>query len=214
MDWHSPDWGIRRSWNDVAAKSGPPDMDRYDAYMKGQLKELLTRYGPIGLLWFDGQWESPWTEARGIDLYNYVRGLQPDIIINNRVGKPATAEAIGFTHKGAVGDYGTPEQSIPPTGYGPGVDWESCMTMNDHWGYNKNDQHWKSTQTLVRDLIDCASKGGNFLLNVGPTSEGIIPAPSLERLKGIGDWMNVNGEAIYGTSASPLQPKTAVGTLH
>ncbi len=74
-----------------------------------------------------------------------------------------------------VGDYGTPEQEIPATGFGPGVDWESCMTMNNHWGYNKNDHNWKSTQVLVRNLVDCASKGGNYLLNVGPTAEGLIP---------------------------------------
>ena len=88
------------------------------------------------------------------------------------------------------------------------------MTMNDHWGYNKNDHNWKSTQTLVRNLIDCASKGGNYLLNVGPTSAGVIPAPSLERLKEIGEWMEVNGESIYDTSASPVQPAPALGTLH
>jgi alpha-L-fucosidase len=179
-------------------------MDRYDAYMKGQLRELLTHYGSIGLLWFDGQWESPWTQARGIDLYNYVRSLQPNIIVNNRVGKPVSTAAVGFADKGAIGDYGTPEQSIPPNGFGAGVDWESCMTMNDHWGYNKSDHNWKSTQTLVRNLIDCASKGGNYLLNVGPTDEGVIPGPSLKRLKDIGDWMDVNGQAIYGTSASPF----------
>jgi alpha-L-fucosidase len=204
MDWHHPDWGVRRPWNDVAAASGPPDMDRYVVYMKAELKELLTRYGPIGLLWFDGQWEKPWTAERGVDLYNYVRSLQPNIIVNNRVGKPANSAGGGMAKTGEVGDYGTPEQTIPPTGFGPGVDWESCMTMNDHWGYNKSDQNWKSSETLVRNLIDCASKGGNYLLNVGPTSEGLIPAPSLERLKEIGDWMRVNSDAIYGTSASPF----------
>ena len=204
MDWHHPDWGIRRPWNDVAAKLGPPDMDRYVAYMKGELKELLTRYGPIGLLWFDGQWEKPWTAERGIDLYNYVRSLQPNIIVNNRVGKPAYTAGGGMAKTGAVGDYGTPEQTIPPNGFGPGADWETCMTMNNHWGYNKYDQNWKSTKTLVRNLIDCASKGGNYLLNVGPTSDGVIPAPSLERLKEIGDWMRVNSESIYGTSAGPF----------
>jgi alpha-L-fucosidase len=205
MDWHSPDWGIRRPWNDVAAKYGPPNMDRFEEYMKGQLHELLTRYGPIGLLWFDGNWESPWTAQRGEDIYNYVRSLQPAVIVNNRVGKPENTPGGGFAKTGMVGDYGTPEQTIPPTGFGPGVYWESCMTMNDHWGYNKHDQNFKSAETLVHNLIDCASKGGNYLLNVGPTSLGVIPAPELDRLKQIGDWMNVNSIGIYGTSASPFK---------
>jgi alpha-L-fucosidase len=202
MDWHHPDWGTRRAWNDTA--TGTPDMDRYVAYMKGQLKELVTGYGPLGILWFDGEWESPWTHERGVDLYQYVRSLQPSIIINNRVGK-GRAGMAGMDKGKGVGDYGTPEQEIPPTGFGPGVDWESCMTMNNHWGYNKADQNWKSVRTLLQNLIDCASKGGNYLLNVGPTSEGLIPAPSIERLAAIGAWMKVNGEAIHGTTASPFQ---------
>ena len=211
MDWHSPDWGIRRPWNDLAAQDGPPDMDRYVTYMKGQLKELLTNYGPIGLLWFDGQWESPWTKERGDDLYRYVRSLQPSVIVNNRVSKPTSTSGGGFARSDAMGDYGTPEQTIPPAGFGPGVYWESCMTMNDHWGFNKNDQNWKSTQTLVRNLIDCASKGGNYLLNVGPTSQGLIPTPSLERLTEIGNWMDINNEAIYGTTASPFTKRPSWG---
>ncbi|MGC9941880.1 MAG: alpha-L-fucosidase [Verrucomicrobiota bacterium] len=208
MDWHSPDWGIRRPWNDVAAKHGPPDMDRFENYMKGQLHELLTRYGPIGLLWFDGNWESPWTAQRGADIYNYVRSLQPAIIVNNRVGKPQSTPGGGFAQTGSVGDYGTPEQTIPPTGFGPGVYWESCMTINDHWGYNKDDQNFKSAETLVHNLIDCASKGGNYLLNIGPTSLGVIPGPELERLHQIGDWMHVNDVGVYHTSASPFRKLT------
>ena len=127
-----------------------------------------------------------------MDLYNYVRALQPNIIINNRVGKARSGMAGMDKGTERVGDYGTPEQEIPPTGFGPGVDWESCMTMNNHWGYNKNDQNWKSSTTLVRNLIDCASKGGNYLLNIGPTSEGVFPEPSIERLQEIGKWMKVN----------------------
>jgi alpha-L-fucosidase len=202
MDWHHPDWGTRRKHHDKLPAT-PPDMDRYVAYMKGQLKEIITGYGPLGILWFDGEWESPWTHERGVDLYNYVRGLQPDIIINNRVGK-GRAGMQGMDKGKGVGDYGTPEQEIPPTGFRPGVDWESCMTMNNHWGYNKHDQNWKSTEKLVRNLIDCASKGGNYLLNIGPTAEGTFPQASIERLAAIGKWMKVNGESIYGTSASPF----------
>ncbi len=103
------------------------------------------------------------------------------------------------------GDYRTPEQTIPPNGLGQGVDWETCMTMNDTWGYKKSDQDWKSTRTLVRNLIDCDSKGGNYLLNVGPTGEGLIPEASLQRLAEMGRWMKANGKAIHGTSAGPFQ---------
>ena len=203
MDWHHPDWGTRRAWNDTA--TGSPDMDRYTAYMKAQLKELLTGYGPLGILWFDGEWESPWTNERGVDLYKYVRSLQPNTIVNNRVGKGRTGMAGMDQGKDKAGDYGTPEQEIPPTGFGTGVDWESCMTMNNHWGYNKNDKNWKSTAILLRNLVDCASKGGNYLLNVGPTSEGLVPAESVQRLAEIGEWMKVNGESVHGTQASPFE---------
>ncbi|HTK83209.1 MAG TPA: alpha-L-fucosidase, partial [Bacteroidota bacterium] len=109
----------------------------------------------------------------------------------------------GFRDVGVVGDYGTPEQEIPPTGL-PGMYWETCMTMNDHWGYNSHDNNWKSSAELIRDLADIASKGGNFLLNVGPTSEGVFPPQSIDRLHAIGQWMNKNSEAIYETHASPF----------
>ncbi|HWD18374.1 MAG TPA: alpha-L-fucosidase [Verrucomicrobiae bacterium] len=208
MDWHHPDWPERRAWNDKA--TGAPDMDRYVAYMKGQLKELITRYGPVGILWFDGEWEKPWTTERALDLYKYLKGLQPSIIINNRIGKGR--EGMNGMDKGqGVGDYGTPEQQIPANGFGPGVNWESCMTMNDTWGFRKDDQHWKSTQTLVRNLIDCASKGGNYLLNIGPTSEGLFPEASITRLHEIGGWMKTNGVAIYGTTASPFPRELSWG---
>ena len=126
MDWHSSDWGKRRAWNDVA--TGTPDMDRYTDYMKGQLKELVTNYHP-GILWFDGEWESPWTPERGAELYAYLRALDPKLIINNRVGKARAGMNGMDASAGHVGDYGTPEQQIPPQGFGPGVDWETCMTL-------------------------------------------------------------------------------------
>ena len=199
MDWHHPDWGKRRAWNDRA--TGQPDMDRFTVYLKGQLKELVTRYHP-GILWFDGEWESPWTDERGVDLYAYLRELDPKLIINNRVGKKRAGMEGMDSDKGGVGDYGTPEQTIPANGFGPGVEWESCMTINKHWGYNKNDLNFKSTETLLRNLIDIASKGGNYLLNVGPDAEGVIPAGEVQPIAAMGKWLQVNGAAIYGTSAT------------
>ena len=202
MDWHHPDYLPRRSWEKDRGIEGA-DFERYIAYMKNQLRELVENYGDIGVLWFDGEWEETWAHEYGQDLYNYVRSLQPSIIINNRVDIGRSGMQ-GLTRDGGyVGDFGTPEQEIPPMGL-PGIDWETCMTMNDHWGYNKNNHNWKSTKGLIQKLADIASKGGNFLLNVGPTAEGLFPQPSIDRLAAIGRWMKLNGEAIHGTMASPF----------
>ncbi|MBN1559650.1 alpha-L-fucosidase [candidate division KSB1 bacterium] len=152
-----------------------------------QVKEILSNYGDIAIMW----WDTPigMTEAMAEKL-NSLLELQPGIIANNRLYGPWP------------GDFSTPEQHIPPTGLD--YDWETCMTMNTSWGYKWYDDDWKSTETLIQYLADIASKGGNFLLNVGPTAEGEIPQPSIERLKGVGAWMKVNGESIYGTTASPF----------
>ena len=178
MDWHHPD---QRD-----------DFPAYVTFLKGQVRELLTKYGPIGIMWFDGEWIKQWTPEHGNDLEAYVRSLQPDVVINNRVGKRQRDD----------GDYETPEQHIP-AGAIKGRLWETCMTMNGTWGYKQKDHNWKSTEDLVRKLVDISSKGGNFLLNVGPTAEGLIPDPSAQRLREMGAWLRTNGEAIYGTEASP-----------
>jgi alpha-L-fucosidase len=209
MDWHHPDYLPRKSWNDEANPNA--DFERYVAFMKGELKELLSNYGPIGILWFDGNWENTWNYDRGVDLYKYIRAIQPDLIVNNRVGQDRKGIAGTTDGQERIGDYGTPEQTIPANGFGPGVDWETCMTMNDTWGFKKQDQNWKSTQTIIRNLVDIASKGGNYLLNVGPTGEGLIPDASVERLKEVGQWMTINGSAIYATTASPFEKQLPWG---
>jgi len=202
MDWHHPDYLPRREWEKNRPTAGA-NFSNYTSYMKNELKELLTNYGKIGVLWVDGEWENTWTHERGKDLYQYVRSLQPSIIINNRVDVGREGMQ-GLTKSGFVGDFGTPEQEIPATGI-PNSDWESCMTMNDNWGYNSHDNDWKSSEDLIRKLIDIASKGGNFLLNVGPTSEGLFPQKAIDRLKDIGSWMRTNSESIYETQASPFK---------
>ena len=153
-----------------------------------QLKEILNNYGPISVLWFDTPLGM--TKVFGDTVLSVLKQY-PDLIYNNRL-------APGFP-----GDLETPEQYIPPTGY-PGKNWESCMTMNGTWGFKSYDSSWKSTKVLIQNLIEIASKGGNYLLNVGPTSEGLIPQPSVVRLKAVGAWLKTNGKAIYGTTASPF----------
>jgi len=200
MDWHHPNYPPR-GWEKDRPKD-QVDMDKYTAYMKGQLKELVENYDPA-VLWFDGEWEGCWTHEMGKDLYQYVRSLKPEIIINNRVDKGRRGMQ-GMTKEGEFrGDFGTPEQEIPETGL-PGVDWESCMTMNRHWGWNKNDRAWKSTRDLVHKIIDIASKGGNYLLNVGPKPDGTFPDEAIKRLSEIGQWMDTYGDSIHGTSSSAL----------
>lgn len=215
LDWHHSSAYVDAPGKDPTAgnrttKLRPGGKEEYVAYMKGQLRELITKYDPA-VLWFDGEWQDWWTEEDGQDLYRFVRGLKPDIIINNRVGKGRQGMVgMSKTDREYSGDFGTPEQQIPANGL-PGVDWESCMTMNTTWGFKFYDDQWKSPETIIRNLIDIASKGGNYLLNVGPTKEGLIPPPSVERLAAVGRWMKVNGEAIYATTASPFPTQLSFG---
>lgn len=199
MDWHSPYQAAsdpnpeHPTYNPTHFKPG--DKGKYINYMKTQLRELITQYHPQ-IMWFDGGWMEGWTPKDGKAIYDYLRKLDPKLIINNRLT--------------GAGDYETPEQQIPPNGI-PGHYWETCMTINNDWGYNAADHDFKSSETLLRNLIDIASKGGNYLLNVGPTAQGIIPKPEVDRLDTMGTWLKVNGAAIYGTTASPFTTQLSWG---
>ena len=192
MDWHHPDQLIANNdpvkpiYNDNMM--APGQKPHYVEYMKTQLKEMIDQYHPA-VIWFDGQWGAEWTNGDGYNLYHWLLEQDPKLIISDRVC--------------GAGDFGTPEQNVPATGLQG--DWETCMTMSKTWGYDATDKDYQPAQTLLRNVIDIASKGGNYLLNVGPTAEGIIPQQQAERLEAIGKWMKVNGEAIYGTTASPFK---------
>ncbi len=205
-DWHYADFPARysqRATEDKPGFHGQPnpdaDLDKYVEYVKGQIRELLTNYGPIGIIWFDGGGsflKDNALEARLMhaqEIIDEIHALQPNCLVNNRLGLPA--------------DYGTPEQKIPDAK--SDTPFEVCMTLNKHWGYNKADNNWKQPKEVIQKLADIASKGGNYLLNVGPTAEGVMPQPAIDILADVGKWMATNGESIYGTSASPFdaQPK-------
>ena len=199
MDWHHPDYLPRRDWEAETRPLAGARFARYVEHLHGQVTELLTNYGDIGVMWFDGQWEGTWTHELGRALYAKCRSLQPNVIVNNRVEGWS-----GVKVTDPLGDFRTPEQEVPATGW-PGVDWESCITMNRNWGYNAQDHDFKSVAQLIALLVETASKGGNLLLNVGPRADGTFPPESVERLRSLGAWMRVNGAAIYGSTASPFK---------
>lgn len=186
QDWHHPD-GHANDWDFDPAKK---DFEGYvREYVKPQVRELLTQYGPIGLIWFD----TPLIISRELsqELVDLVHEVQPACLVNGRIGND-------------IGDYAETRDNIVPEDLIE-ADWENPATINDTWGFKSDDHNWKSTETLIQKLVDIVSKNGNYLLNVGPTADGVIPRPSVERLEAMGRWLETNGEGIYGTGAGPLQ---------
>lgn len=208
MDWHHPDYRPRRSWEYPKNYKEGGNNNRYIDFMKAQLKELLTGYGDVAMIWFDGEWEHTLAEAKRDDeVYDFIRGLQPNTLINDRLyeRKP-----------GNKADFGTPEQYVPATGFkdpsGKPILWEACVTINnDSWGYNKYETDFKTDRDLIRMLVEVVSKGGNLLLNVGPKPDGTIQDEFVTRLNAMGRWMKVNQEAIYDTTASPFERMSFFG---
>ncbi len=217
IDWHHPDfphYGDRYHpmRSDPAASNEERDFERYLAYMHGQVKELCTRYGRLDVLWFDFSYDQLRGEAwRANELADMVRTLQPGILLNNRL--EVSGEGFGSLAQGEPapchGDFVSPECMVPPEGLfdpqGRPLYWETCTTMNHSWGYCAGDPWYKPAPLLLKKLVECVSKGGNFLLNVGPDGSGRIPRQAMDTLKYLGQWMQINGESIRGCGPSGME---------
>lgn len=217
IDWHHPDfphYGDRYHpmRSDPAASNEERDFERYLAYMHGQVKELCTRYGRLDVLWFDFSYNQLRGEAwRANELADMVRTLQPGILLNNRL--EVSGEGFGSLAQGEPapchGDFVSPERMVPPEGLfdpqGRPLYWETCTTMNHSWGYCAGDPWYKPASLLLKKLVECVSKGGNFLLNVGPDGNGRIPRQAMDTLKYLGQWMQINGESIRGCGPSGME---------
>ncbi len=187
QDWHHPDgygntWDFNEEEQDFA--------DYIENYVKPQVREILSNYGPIAIIWFD----TPRIIARhqSQELLELVHSLQPDCLVCGRLGNK-------------LGDYATAQDNAIPPELQAEIDWETPATINDTWGFKTHDYNWKSIKQLICNLVDIVSKGGNYLLNIGPDAEGAIPQPSVERLEAMGEWLDGHGEAVYGTEPGPIQ---------
>ena len=224
LDWHHPDYPhMTDRHHPMRGNPDFPDegrnFDRYLDYLHNQVRELCTNYGKIDIIWFDFSYADMRGEKwRATELVNMVRELQPGILIDNRLegsgseqGSLMTGDPLPYH-----GDFACPEQIIPPRGLvdakGNDVVWEACVTMNNHWGYCRTDGYFKPASMVIKKLVECVSKGGNLLLNVGPDARGRIPDESVRILKEVGRWMERNSESVYGCGKSAL-PKPDYGRL-
>jgi len=211
IDWHHPDYvidphiGPLRNAPNRAELNATRDQSRYAAYLHGQVRELLTQFGQVDILWFDFSYPKPDGSGKGRadwqseKLYKMVRELMPKVILDDRLDMET-----GW-------DIKTPEQFQPEgwvTVNGKPVVWEACQTFSGSWGYHRDESSWKSLDQLLLMLIDTVSKGGNLLLNVGPTGRGEFDARALDRLQGLGEWMKRHSRAIYGCTQAPPEFKT------
>jgi alpha-L-fucosidase len=205
IDWHHPDYTVdkmhpQRNSPDKAKLNEGREVKKYTAYLHSQVRELLTNFGKIDIMWFDFSY--PGDDGKGHEdwdsdnLMKMIRELQPDVILDDRLDIP-----YGW-------DIKTPEQFQPRTGVtvdGKPVVWEACQTLSGSWGYHRDEESWKSVDMLVQMLIDSVSKSGNLLLNVGPTARGELDERALNRLQGIGEWMKRHNKSIYGCTAAPAE---------
>lgn len=224
LDWYHDDYphygDMHHPMRNHAEESNERrDFNRYLDYMHAQIRELCTNYGKLDLLWFDFSYDELRGDAwRGTELVDMVRTLQPGVLIDNRLevsgvgfGSLLTGKPVPFH-----GDFVTPEQIIPPEGIldvnGKDVLWEACVTMNGNWGYHAADRYWKPAPMLIKKLVECVSKGGNMILNVGPDARGNFPPQSVACLAQIGRWMQENKESIYGCGKAGI-PKPDMGRI-
>lgn len=222
IDWSHPDFPAYKDRqhpmrNNEAYKDKKIDFDNYLKYMHAQVEELVTGYGKIDIMWFDFSYDDMKGEKwQATKLLEMVRKHQPDIITDNRLEGAGDDQGSIMTDNPLpyAGDFACPEQVLPPGGVkdlkGNPIPWELCCTINNNWGYNNTDHCYKSPKLLIRSLVECVSKGGNMLLNVGPDAKGRIPKKSAEILEKIGEWMEDNGESIYGAGICEL-PKPEWG---
>lgn len=217
LDWHHPEYTAygdlyHPDRNNEALKDEKRDFNKYLTYMHNQVRELMTNYGKVDLLWFDFSYEGHKGEDwRGTELIHMIRELQPGIIINGRM--EANGESYGsvMTDQPTIfsGDFACPEMIIPPRGLetpsGRKIPWEACFTLNNNWGYTPMDLHHKTAVQIIRKLVECTSKNGNMIVNVSPTAKGEIPKWQLQILEEVGEWMHDNSDSIYGCGMSEFE---------
>ena len=210
LDWHHPDYpAFNDPFHPMRGNENyrhyGENFENYLDYMHNQVRELMTNYGKIDILWFDFHYNEMTEEKwRASDLIKMVREINPDVIIDDRLGGDIKAQDKPLY----VGDFGSPEQMIPKYGLtdyqGTPIPWETCMTLNNCWGYS-HDTNYKNAKNVINTLVECVSKGGNLILNVGPNALGEIPEQSVSVLKEVGEWMKLNGESIYSCTFSGLE---------